>query len=277
MNDAERTEEPHASFDVAHAVAVSRRAGMIATCVWLLLLAGFEPSIWRLLTLVAALCLFAGAMLFQHHGPKLESVGKPLGLLTTLYLGQGLLIFATGGIESPMLIMVPMTCMMMGFATGQWSALPLVIAGPTFYVALLLALRIAGFNVLPTLFASEPLFEQSWAFAIALCLAAGIMGGSITGTLIRAPWPGNIRQLEHLIQRLVALATEPILDTDPFQAHSKPSSSGAFVLKEQVDAYEHQLIREALQRFDHNQSETARQLGVSRITLINKMKKYGLR
>ncbi|HEY0482823.1 MAG TPA: helix-turn-helix domain-containing protein, partial [Kofleriaceae bacterium] len=47
-------------------------------------------------------------------------------------------------------------------------------------------------------------------------------------------------------------------------------------LKEQVEAFERGLVARALDATGGNQSEAARRLGVSRVTLIDKMKKYGL-
>lgn len=47
-------------------------------------------------------------------------------------------------------------------------------------------------------------------------------------------------------------------------------------LKEQVEAFERGLVARALDATTGNQSEAARRLGVSRVTLIDKMKKYGL-
>ena len=57
----------------------------------------------------------------------------------------------------------------------------------------------------------------------------------------------------------------PVLD-----ARNGPS------LKEQVEAFERGLVARALDATGGNQSEAARRLGVSRVTLIDKMKKYGL-
>ena len=56
----------------------------------------------------------------------------------------------------------------------------------------------------------------------------------------------------------------------PLDARNGPS------LKEQVEAFERGLVGRALDATGGNQSEAARRLGVSRVTLIDKMKKYGL-
>jgi len=55
-----------------------------------------------------------------------------------------------------------------------------------------------------------------------------------------------------------------------------PPSDGSLSLREQVEAFERNLITAALTRSKGNQSEAARRLGASRATLIDKIKKYGL-
>jgi len=113
--------------------------------------------------------------------------------------------------------------------------------------------------------------------------------------LSRAEWPGNVRQLENAIQRFAALsaggeigidaldgamlaaaAPTPAAgaladDVDPPSAHE-----GGLTLREQVEAFERNLVARALDVAGNNQSEAARRLGVSRVTLIDKIKKYGL-
>ena len=117
---------------------------------------------------------------------------------------------------------------------------------------------------------------------------------ALIDALTRTEWPGNVRQLENTVARLAALsmggtitladfrATDtnaaaappapPATDSDdpPPDARNGPS------LKEQVEAFERGLVARALDTTGGNQSEAARRLGVSRVTLIDKMKKYSL-
>ncbi len=126
-------------------------------------------------------------------------------------------------------------------------------------------------------------------------LGAIALEPALIDALVRSEWPGNVRQLENTIARLAALSTggvigvadlesangggmtaeahpEPVSDTSdpPPDARNGPS------LKEQVEAFERGLVARALDATGGNQSEAARRLGVSRVTLIDKMKKYGL-
>ncbi|MFT3768899.1 MAG: sigma-54 dependent transcriptional regulator [Minicystis sp.] len=104
-----------------------------------------------------------------------------------------------------------------------------------------------------------------------------------------APWPGNVRQLENTVARLVALASGPEIEAAAFApddappaparpAEAAPEEAGVegLSLREQVEAFERGLIARALATAHGNQSEAARRLGTSRATLIDKIKKYRL-
>ncbi|APR80260.1 two component, sigma54 specific, transcriptional regulator, Fis family protein [Minicystis rosea] len=104
-----------------------------------------------------------------------------------------------------------------------------------------------------------------------------------------ASWPGNVRQLENTIARLVALASGPVIEasaftpmdgpTDPprpLEAAPEESNAEGPSLREQVEAFERSLIAKALAAAHGNQSEAARRLGTSRATLIDKIKKHRL-
>jgi DNA-binding NtrC family response regulator len=103
--------------------------------------------------------------------------------------------------------------------------------------------------------------------------------------LERYPWPGNIRELENLIERLVVLGgdTEPISYEDlPLEilldssliAETPPLGDG---LLEARDNFERQFILKALKKTDWNQSEAARLLRIHRNTLIQKMKSLAIK
>jgi two-component system response regulator AtoC len=100
-----------------------------------------------------------------------------------------------------------------------------------------------------------------------------------------APWPGNVRQLENTVARLVALADGPQIEASAFApdgAQSGPPlpadelAAEGLSFREQVEAFERSLIARTLAAAHGNQSEAARRLGMSRVTLIDKIKKYRL-
>jgi two-component system response regulator HydG len=98
-----------------------------------------------------------------------------------------------------------------------------------------------------------------------------------------ASWPGNVRELEHSIERLLALAEGPVIEADALLAGGPEASSrdakrsGQLALKERMAIFERGLIAAELERCHGNQSEAARRLGISRPTLIDRLKKHGLR
>ena len=107
---------------------------------------------------------------------------------------------------------------------------------------------------------------------------------ALVEALAARPWPGNVRELENAVARLLALA-EPgqQVDVDAMKSlegeasTASPSETPTGTLREQVSAYEASLVARTLAATKGNQSEAARRLGVSRMTLIEKMKRYALK
>jgi DNA-binding NtrC family response regulator len=96
-------------------------------------------------------------------------------------------------------------------------------------------------------------------------------------------WPGNIRELENIMERITVLAEGPEI-----RLQDLPASLTAIVPQAnamQVDmpesgisleGVEKELIRRALEKHEWNQSQAARYLDISRKTLIYRMEKHGL-
>jgi DNA-binding NtrC family response regulator len=101
--------------------------------------------------------------------------------------------------------------------------------------------------------------------------------------LVSRNWPGNVRELQHSMQTAAALAgAEPLITTDDLALAcgesaltQEETSDGS--LDAAVMALEKRLIAAALSESDHNHTHAARQLGISRVGLLNKMRRYGLR
>jgi len=98
-------------------------------------------------------------------------------------------------------------------------------------------------------------------------------------------WPGNVRELENTIQRALILAPGERLEAGDIPLElagsAVPATAQAHKLLEQtrdsVRVIEKQNILDALALHRGNVTHTAKALGVSRATLQNKMKQYGLR
>ena len=101
-------------------------------------------------------------------------------------------------------------------------------------------------------------------------------------------WPGNVRELDNEIKRMVAVSEAgTYLTADklaPHIADLKTSDRAGMIdwtaagdtLKEKVELLESRLVEDALRRHRWNQSRSAEELGLSRVGLANKIKRYGL-
>ena len=90
-------------------------------------------------------------------------------------------------------------------------------------------------------------------------------------------WPGNIRELENIVRRVMALSREKeILLSDLPSAISGPksSTSTAFPSEDSMAAYEKAAIRNALDKCGNHRSAAAGMLGIGEATLYRKIKKY---
>ncbi len=90
--------------------------------------------------------------------------------------------------------------------------------------------------------------------------------------LMRYSWPGNIRELQHTMEKAVILSEADVLKPDDFYLRNISLSENNDTLPT-LDEMERQLIRQALDKNNGNYSAAAEQLGVTRQTLYNKLKK----
>jgi DNA-binding NtrC family response regulator len=91
--------------------------------------------------------------------------------------------------------------------------------------------------------------------------------------LVKYPWPGNIRELQHTIERAVILAATDILTPDDLMF--KPAEKESDELPT-LAGMEKNLIESTIRHYDGNYTSTALHLGIARQSLYNKIKKYGL-
>jgi DNA-binding NtrC family response regulator len=108
--------------------------------------------------------------------------------------------------------------------------------------------------------------------------------------LMEFHWPGNIRELENIIERAVALSTGTMLDVGDIRLDigrgvpsvagpGMPSGDATGPLLPQgmtLEQYEDEIIKEALRRASGNKSQAARLLGLSRNAFRYRLSKLGV-
>jgi two-component system response regulator AtoC len=123
------------------------------------------------------------------------------------------------------------------------------------------------------------------------------LSAELVGTLQRAAWPGNVRQLENAVARLAAFSEDgglpegiPIAPAPPAGAPGTTPELGAadgepralvaldadLTLREQMEVVEREIIARALTRAGGNRSEAARRLALSRSAFHAKLRKLSL-
>jgi DNA-binding NtrC family response regulator len=103
------------------------------------------------------------------------------------------------------------------------------------------------------------------------------------------PWPGNVRQLENVIERAVVLSPGErveLSDLPPAMSTATPPSEAAMALvatgpllplKEALAGPERLILERALQLCGGNREHAAKALDINRSTLFAKLRKYGIR
>jgi DNA-binding NtrC family response regulator len=103
--------------------------------------------------------------------------------------------------------------------------------------------------------------------------------------LTNRAWPGNVRELENTVARLLALSGGgeigvSALDPSPRPTREAPGSEALIrggTFREAMAAHERAVLGAALKEAGGNQSEAARRLGMSRVTLIDRLKRLQIR
>ncbi|NCO58008.1 MAG: DNA-binding response regulator [Nitrospirae bacterium CG18_big_fil_WC_8_21_14_2_50_70_55] len=101
------------------------------------------------------------------------------------------------------------------------------------------------------------------------------------------PYPGNVRELENLVERLVVLAEGPVIGVGdlPAKVRDTPPHAGGLaltlpadglILKDFLETLENQIIDQALERAGGVKSKAAKLLGLNRTTLVEKLRKRGI-
>ena len=102
--------------------------------------------------------------------------------------------------------------------------------------------------------------------------------------LLNYPWHGNIRELQHTIEKAVILSDGNLLKAENLQLAEVSGQDAPATHEESkedtplqtLDEMEKNLVKKAIEQCDGNLSQAAAQLGITRQTLYNKMKRHGI-
>lgn len=95
--------------------------------------------------------------------------------------------------------------------------------------------------------------------------------------ICRLPWYGNIRELQHAVEKAVILCDGCTIQPSEIESSNTTASQNTQQNSiQRLDDMECDMIAKAIRQYDGNLSHVAAQLGISRQTLYNKMKKYNL-
>jgi two-component system response regulator AtoC len=144
--------------------------------------------------------------------------------------------------------------------------------------------------------------EDLEPLALHLCRAAALANGrrpvdfdvAALDLLKRQPWPGNVRQLQHFIERLVVLASGPRISekdvASEFARHPGaiglaaamgdgelvPKESSLVELRTAIRKAERRALEKAILHTNGNRDAMARVLGISRRALFYKLREHGM-
>jgi DNA-binding NtrC family response regulator len=167
---------------------------------------------------------------------------------------------------------------------GTNRELPEMIAQGRFRADLYYRLNVVTLSLPPLRERGEDVVLLARHFAWQVSRRYGLPDSSFSDDALNAlrtySWPGNVRELKHLVERAVLLSRGNVIHvSDLALAQPQASASSETVLLHglTLERAERLLIERALHETGSNVSESARRLGVSRMTLRYRMEKYGLK
>ncbi len=108
-------------------------------------------------------------------------------------------------------------------------------------------------------------------FSLAMNKRITEIAPTVINQLEQQPWPGNVRELENAVERAMVVAQEPALREQDFVLKARLANGGEKTLEEVERAH----ILRVLEECEGNQTRAAEKLGIDRVTLHHKLKKYG--
>jgi DNA-binding NtrC family response regulator len=93
------------------------------------------------------------------------------------------------------------------------------------------------------------------------------------------PWPGNIRELQHALERAIILSNSTVLQPEDFNftvSSNKETEQSMNLDQYNLDEVEKLLIRKVLKKYNGNITQAASELGLTRSSLYRRLEKHGL-
>jgi DNA-binding NtrC family response regulator len=93
------------------------------------------------------------------------------------------------------------------------------------------------------------------------------------------PWPGNIRELQHALERAIILSNSSVLQPEDFTfnfTNARESEQQLNLDQYNLEEVEKLLIRKVLKKYNGNITQAASELGLTRSSLYRRLEKYGL-
>jgi len=91
--------------------------------------------------------------------------------------------------------------------------------------------------------------------------------------LVSHHWPGNVRELENVIERAAVVGREPVIRAQDLAVTRPPEAADDL----RIENVERRHIVRVLESFGWNQTQSARALGIDRVTLYHKIRRYNLK
>jgi DNA-binding NtrC family response regulator len=110
-------------------------------------------------------------------------------------------------------------------------------------------------------------------FALAMNKRVTRIAAAAVKLLQQHEWVGNVRELENAVERAMVVAHEPELRVEDFLLHDRPAA--AHDASRALEDVERDHILRVVEACGGNQTHAADQLGIDRVTLHNKLKRYG--
>ena len=139
-------------------------------------------------------------------------------------------------------------------------------------------LNVVELNIPPLRERREDILPLAAKFIGELTKGRARFSETVAACLENYSWPGNVRELRNAMERAVLLSRSELILPEHLptrvRAAAGQSSISAPADAERLDEIERQAILQTLRQHDHNRTETARALGISRRALIYKLQKW---